>query len=76
MIDAALQDLATRYVLRDLSDDEAAQFRSDLARDPELQRFVADLHEAIAELALSTPPKSPPPEVLAQILAKIRGGGA
>ena len=72
MIDDARQDLATRYVLRELTDDEVAHFRSDLARDWELQRFIAGLHQAIAKLALSTPPKSPSPEVLARILAKVR----
>lgn len=71
MIDEAKQDLAARYALGELNDRQAASFRAELARDPQLDQFVSELQETFAEMALAADPKNPPPELLDRILDRV-----
>jgi anti-sigma-K factor RskA len=60
MRDDVTEDLAVRYVLGELSSDEAARFEADLARDGELRTFLKELEETYASFALAVPPGTPP----------------
>lgn len=73
MIDEAKQDLATKYVLGELDETTAVAFATELAQDAELRRFVSELHETAAELALAAPSKTPPPELLGRLLDRVHG---
>jgi anti-sigma-K factor RskA len=72
VIDEALQDQATLYVLGMLNDAEAAEFRAAAARDPELQALVDEITESAAALARALPPKQPPVNSLPRLLAELR----
>ncbi|MDD5198937.1 MAG: hypothetical protein PHC88_03975 [Terrimicrobiaceae bacterium] len=72
MINEAKQDLATQYVLGQLEPEEEARLRAMLSGDPELQRFISELREAAAKMALATPPQTPPPELIRRILDQVR----
>jgi anti-sigma-K factor RskA len=72
MIDEAKQDLATRYVLGELDSRQSSDFCAELADNEELVRFVSDLHESFADIALAAPPQYPPPQVLDRILRHLR----
>ncbi len=60
-MDEAKQDLASRYVLGELSPDQESSFEAELSRDAELVEEVRLTREALALLALAAPPVEPPP---------------
>lgn len=76
MIDDAKQDRATQYVLGELDEQESARFQEELAHDDDLQRFISEMHETAAEMALAANPRTPRPQVLERILDQIRPDSA
>jgi anti-sigma-K factor RskA len=79
MIDERQQELAALHALDLLEEGERAEFASELARNPELQRLVAELRQASAGLAYTAPEAEPPAELRARVLASASlqglGGG-
>ncbi|HEY5751582.1 MAG TPA: anti-sigma factor [Chthoniobacterales bacterium] len=72
MIDEAKQDLAMQYVLGELDEQQSVRFQEELAHDEELERFVFEIHETVAEMALAPNLRTPPPRVLERVLEQIR----
>jgi hypothetical protein len=73
MIDETTQDLAVRHVLAELDACQTQLFLEEMARNADLRRFVTELRETAALMALSTLSKFPQREVLKRILAQISG---
>lgn len=71
MIDEHLEELASLYVLRLLSQEEEAAFERTLASNPELQALVCSLQNASIALARMAPEHVPPPEVKQRLLASL-----
>ncbi|MFY9923180.1 MAG: anti-sigma factor [Opitutaceae bacterium] len=79
MIDDDKEDLAALHSLDLLEGQEREQFVSELARNPELRRRVAELRQTAAALAHLAPDAAPPAELRARVLASAathasRGG--
>lgn len=68
MIDDRQQEFATLYSLDLLEGQEKARFEQELAQNPELRRFVADLKETAAHLADAAPVPELPPGLKDRIL--------
>jgi anti-sigma-K factor RskA len=71
MIDERQQELASLYALDLLEGAERADFKSAIARDPELQALVVQLREAAAALAHTAPSTPPPPSLKQRVLASV-----
>jgi anti-sigma-K factor RskA len=72
MNDERHEELAALYALGALPEAEARAFAEVLAGDPELQALVRELQATTAALAQAVPPLEPPPQLEAQLLARIR----
>jgi anti-sigma-K factor RskA len=73
MIDDRQEELAALHALGLLEGAEREQFVAELARNPELQRRVAELRQAGASLAHAAPAAEPPADLKARILASAAG---
>lgn len=63
------------YVLGALTADERADFEAAMASSPDLKAQVAAARVVAAELAEALPDVSPPPELKAELLARVRSEG-
>jgi anti-sigma-K factor RskA len=75
MIDERHQELAALHSLGLLEENDRVQFESELARNPELRRLVAELHRAATALAHAAPDAEPPAELRARVLASATSVG-
>jgi anti-sigma-K factor RskA len=75
MNDETKEELAALLALDLLEGAEREQFISELARDPALQRLVADLRRSATALAHSAPEAEPPAELRARVLASAAAPG-
>jgi anti-sigma-K factor RskA len=66
------QDDAALYALGLLSPEEVSRFEAAMAADPEIAALVAQIETGAGALAASVPPREPPPELAARIMAEIR----
>ncbi len=66
-----LEDLASLYVLDQLTGPERADFEARLLREPELAALVHDLEAGLARGVRSLPPAEPPAALLARIEGRI-----
>ena len=71
MIDELQQDAASLYVLGLLEYEEARHFETELHKNAELKRLVAELEEGVAALAHNAPARALPPALKARILDEI-----
>ena len=71
MIDEAKQQVAIDYVLGELSPSEVTTFEAALASDQELRDFTKEITEAVACIALTTPPMRPSKELFSRIQAEV-----
>ena len=67
----SLQDKAALYALGLLEGEESRAFELAMAKDPDLQAFVAELSDTTAELALTLEPVAPPAHLKAKIMEAI-----
>jgi len=72
MIPENQQDRAIAYLLGDLDPAQAGQFETELQANGELRRWVDELRESTAALALGLPPQTPPPALRAKVLHGLR----
>jgi anti-sigma-K factor RskA len=75
MIDERYQELAALHAFDLLEGADREQFKAELALSPELQRLVAELHQAAAGLAHTAPDAEPPAELRARVLASASLSG-
>lgn len=68
MIDERTEELAALYALDLLPPEEKSAFADRLARDTDLRRLVAELHESSAQLAHAAPSAPPPADLRARVL--------
>jgi anti-sigma-K factor RskA len=71
MIDEHQEDLAALHAFDLLEGEERTRFMSELARNPELRRLVADLRLAGTALAHAAPEVEPPAELKERVLASV-----
>ena len=71
MIDEALQDLASLYVLGMLEGPELTAFQARLGRDRELGALVLELNETLSQLAYVTHSPAPPAALHDRVFEKI-----
>lgn len=62
------------YALDLLPPEERQQFERQLRIDPGLEDYVEEMRETSAAVALTAPPATPSPQVLADVLARVSGG--
>lgn len=72
MIDEQTQETASLYALGLLTAEEKRDFAALIRQDEELSRFVQDLEEGAASIALAAPPMAPPSALKQRILTQIR----
>jgi anti-sigma-K factor RskA len=75
MIDEHQEELAALHAFGLLEGADREQFESELARNPELQRLVADLRLSSTALAHTAPDVEPPAELKARVLSSVSGLG-
>jgi anti-sigma-K factor RskA len=69
--EAAMEELAIRFVLGEMGPDEARDFRAQLQRDPELSLIVASVADTFGAVAESVPQVAPPASLRGKVLASI-----
>jgi anti-sigma-K factor RskA len=71
MISEEQQDQAALYVLGLLELHEAAAFESELNASAELRDIARELREAAGDIALTAPPRTPPPSLKQRIMREM-----
>jgi anti-sigma-K factor RskA len=71
MISEEQQDQAALYVLGLLEPREVAAFESELSTNAELRDIARELREAAGSVALTAPPRTPPPSLKQRIMREI-----
>ena len=72
MIDDEMLEMASLYVLGELTKDQTARFEAELLGSSELQETMAALQEDFASLALAAPVILPPAGLKTQLLQQFR----
>jgi anti-sigma-K factor RskA len=75
MIDEHQEELAALHAFGLLEGADRERFESELARNPELQRLVADLRLSSTALAHAAPEVEPPAELKARLLSSVSALG-
>ncbi len=76
MNDERQEEFASLYAFGLLEEPELSAFRSELERNPELQRLVAELRAAATALAHAAPEAVPPEALKSRVLASAAARGA